>query len=192
MRRPLLVFENLRTTPRRRLWTLFGVEWLATPYAGLSPFFFGVLGIATALFGHPEGSLSYRLLTGVAYGMMLYACNTIHSLGHIVGGALLGARMNALLLTATRDVNVYLAARADVPLPVRMGRAVSGPAMNLLAGGALTLGGQMLHTGWLRVFGWFNLGVGLWTLCPVPTIDGWVIWGGLLRRFFTRVNAKSR
>jgi hypothetical protein len=182
MRRPFLICEDLRTTPRRRLFTLFGVEWLATPYAWLSPPFFCLLGIAAALLGHRESSLSARMLIGVGYGLMLYACNTIHSLGHILGGTLLGARMNALLLTATRDVNVYLGARAEVPLQIRMGRAASGPILNVLTGVGLIVAGRMLHTGWLAAFGCFNLGVGLWTLCPVPTMDGWVIWGGLLSR----------
>ena len=182
MRRPLLVFEDVRTTPRRRLFTLFGVEWLATPYAWLSPTFFCVLGVAAALAGHAQSSLAARLLNGVVYGLLLYACNTIHSLGHILGGTLLGARMNALLLTATRDVNVYLGPRAEVPLRIRMGRAASGPLLNLLTGVAMIIVGRTLHTGWLKVFGYFNLGVGLWTLCPIPTMDGWVIWRGLLGR----------
>ncbi len=182
MRRPFLIFEDLRTTPRRRLFTLFGVEWLATPYALLGPLFFCLLGIAVVLLGHRESSLSSRLLIGVVYGLMLYACNTIHSLGHILGGTLLGARMNALLLTATRDVNVYLGARAQVPLRIRMGRAASGPLLNVLTGVGLIVVGRMLPAGWLTVFGCFNLGVGLWTLCPIPTMDGWVIWGGLLSR----------
>jgi hypothetical protein len=118
----------------------------------------------------------------VVYGLMLYACNTIHSLGHILGGTLLGAPMNALLLTATRDVNVYLGARAEVPLRIRMGRAVSGPLLNSLTGVVMIVVGRALHPGWLTVFGCFNLGVGLWTLCPIPTMDGWVIWRGLLGR----------
>ena len=182
MRRPLLIFEDLRTTPRRRLFALFGVEWLATRYAWLSPLFFCLLGIAAALVGHSESSLSSRLLIGVVYGLMLYACNTTHSLGHMIGGTLLGTPMNALLLTATRDVNVYLGARAEVPLRIRMGRAASGPLLNLLTGVAMVVLGRGLRAGWLAVFGYFNLAVGLWTLCPIPTMDGWVIWRRLLWR----------
>jgi len=182
MRRPLLIFEDLHTTPRRKLFTLFGVEWLATPYAWLSPPFFCVLGIAAALLGHTESSLTMRMLTGAIYGLPLYACNTIHSLGHIIGGTILGAPMNALLLTATRDVTVYVGSRANVSLRIRMGRAVSGPLLNLLAGILVVMLARMLRASWLTAFGYFNLAVGIWTLCPIPTMDGWVIWGGLLRR----------
>jgi len=181
MPRPLLIFEDLHTTPRSKLFTLFGVEWLATPYAWLSPPFFCVLGIAAALLGHTESTLTMRMLMGVIYGLLLYACNTIHSLGHILGGTILGAPMNALLLTATRDVTVYIGSRAEVPLQIRMGRAVSGPLLNLLAGAMAVALGRGLHASWLTAFGYFNLGVGIWTLCPIPTMDGWVIWGGLLR-----------
>ncbi len=67
MRRPFLILEDLRTTRRRRLFNLFDVERLATPYAWLSPLFFCVLGIAAALLGHRESSLSSRLLVGVGY-----------------------------------------------------------------------------------------------------------------------------
>jgi hypothetical protein len=182
MRRPLLIFEDLGTTPRRRLFTLFGVQWLATPYAWFSPPFFCTLGIAAAFIAYADRLPASQLLAGVAYGLMLYACNTIHSLGHILGGTLLGAPMNALLLTATRDVNVYLGPRAEAPLRIRMGRAASGPLLNLLTGVVMVVAGRALHAGWLTLFGCFNLGVGLWTLCPIPTLDGWVIWRGLLGR----------
>jgi len=182
MDRPLLIFEDLHKTPRRKLFTLFGVEWLATPYAWLSPPFFCLLGIAAALLDHTESSLTMCMLMGVIYSLLLYACNTIYSLGHILGGTILGAPMNALLVTGTRDVTVYIGSRAEVPLRIRMGRAVSGPLLNLLAGFLAVLFGRMLHVSWLTVFGYFNLGVGIWTLCPIPTMDGWVIWEGLLRR----------
>jgi hypothetical protein len=182
MRRPLLVLEDVRTTPQRRLFTLFGVEWFATPYALLSLPFFCLLGIAAAIIGHRDGWLASRLLIGVAYGLMLYACNTIHSLGHIVGGTLLGAPMNALLLTATRDVNVYVGSRAEVPIRIRVGRAASGPLLNLLTGLLMMALGRPLHTAWLTIFGYFNLGVAIWTLMPIPAVDGWVIWKALFGR----------
>ena len=35
---------------------------------------------------------------------------------------------------------------------------------------------------WLAAFGGFSVGVGLWTLVPIPTLDGWVIWRGLFGR----------
>jgi hypothetical protein len=66
-----------------------------------------------------------------------------------------------LLLTATRDVNVYLGTRAEAPLRIRMGRAASGPLLNVLTGVGLIVAGRMLHGGWLTAFGALARGFGL-------------------------------
>jgi hypothetical protein len=59
---------------------------------------------------------------------------------------------------------------------------VSGPLLNLLIGIALFIVGRVLHASCLMIFGCYNLGIGLWTLCLIPTMDGWVIGCGLLGR----------
>jgi hypothetical protein len=59
---------------------------------------------------------------------------------------------------------------------------VSGPLLNLLIGIALFIVGHALHASCLTIFGYFRLATGLWTLCPIPTMDGWVIGCGLLGR----------
>jgi membrane-associated protease RseP (regulator of RpoE activity) len=31
--------------------------------------------------------------------------------------------------------------------------------------------------------GYLSLGVAVWTLMPVPTLDGWILWKAVLARF---------
>lgn len=180
--RPLLVFENLDTAPRRHLFGLWGVAWTATPWAWLSPLCWSALGVALALAQRDESAPRSILLDGAVYGILLYACNTIHTLGHVAAGRLVRAPMDANLLTATRDVNLYTTPRASIPRAARIGRALGGPLANLLMGALGLAAGHALSVEWLRMFGWFGLLISGWTLLPIPTLDGWRIWGAVLRR----------
>lgn len=179
MRRSLLVFEDILTTPRRRLFTLSGVDVMATPFAWLSLPFFCALGVLVALARRSEGTLELQWLIGLEYGLLLYLTNVIHSLGHLIAGKMVGAPMDVLLLTATRDVTLYLKDQSQYSRWIFIGRSSGGPMTNLLVG-TVGLGLQsMFSGGWLTIFAYINLAIGIWTLCPVPTMDGWVIWGEL-------------
>jgi Zn-dependent protease len=179
MKRPFLVFEDIQTAPRRKLFTLFGTEWMATPYAWLSLPFWSLLGIFTALFGEHAKAIEWRLIIGVGYGVLLFLTNALHSLGHSLAGKLLGAPLDGILLTATRNVNVHRQDQFRFSKDLRIGRALGGPLMNILTGliclGILSLVGSE----WLAVFGYFNLAIGIFLFFPVPSLDGWVIWGEL-------------
>jgi Zn-dependent protease len=182
MGRSFLVFENLETTPRRRLFSLLGVDWVATPYAWLSLPFWCAIGVLCALAERSGAGIGLRLAGGVAYGVMLALCNTAHSVGHIVSARLAGTPIDALLLTATRDVTLYFGAKRTASRGVRIGRALGGPLASLSIG-LVALGlSRVVGGAWLAMFAYFNLAVGAWTLMPVPSLDGWVIWGGLLAR----------
>jgi hypothetical protein len=176
----------LEATPRRRLFTLLGVEWLATPTAWIGPIAFLLLGVVTGELAHAELPAEGRLPRGVGYGVLLYLANTVHSVGHILAGRLAGAPMNANLLTATREVNLYLGERARVSPSVRAARALGGPLANLALGAALWLAGRVAGWGWLKIGGLMSLGVGLWTVAPVPTMDGWILWRWALGRARSR------
>jgi membrane-associated protease RseP (regulator of RpoE activity) len=45
----------------------------------------------------------------------------------------------------------------------------------------LLLAGGLGRASWARPAGVINVVVGLWTLMPVPSLDGWVIWRSLAR-----------
>lgn len=172
MTKPLLVAEDLGA--RRSLFRAFGVTWWATRYAWLSPFSWASLATVMALVDQQAGGA--RLPAALEYWAILYAANVVHSLGHVVAGRLARAPVQGILLTSTRDVVVYVQPGAAAPARRRLGRALGGPLANLAVGCAAFLAGRSAQTGWLVTVGVINLGVAIWTLMPVPSLDGWVIW----------------
>jgi Zn-dependent protease len=180
--KPFLVFEDLASTSRRRLFTILGVEWVATTYAWVGPLFFSLLGILMSELAHSGLPIGERLVRGFGYGLFLYLSNTVHSLGHIVFGRVVGAPMNANLLTATRDVNVYEGDRRTIPEGLRVARSLGGPASNAILGTLILLTGYPVGSDWLRNCGYLSLGVAIWTLMPVPTLDGWIVWKAVWTR----------
>jgi Zn-dependent protease len=179
MKRSFLVAED--TGERRRLFDALGVTWLATRYAWLSPLFWLALGLAMAFADPDAGGATDVLLAGVWYGIVLAVANALHSLGHIVVGRAVRAPVEAILLTSTRDVTIYREPGDAAPARRRLGRSLGGPAANLVAGCALVVLARRTHLSWLAMAGYINVGIALWTLAPVPSLDGWVIWGILAR-----------
>ncbi len=179
MKRSFLVAED--TSARRRLFRALGVTWLATRYAWLSPLFWGALGLAMALARPTTRDAADVLLTGVGYGAVLCAANIFHSLGHIVAGGAVGSPVEAVLLTSTRDVIVYRQPGDAAAARRRLGRALGGPAANFVVGCALVLGARWADLPSMAMAGYINVGIAMWTLVPVPSLDGWVIWGALTR-----------
>ena len=190
--RPLLVLEDT-TRPRWRLFRVLGVEWWATRWAWVSPLFWVGLGYGVA-WGDPAGggSGAARLATaGLVYGLLLYLTNTAHTLGHIAAARLARTPMDAVVLTSTRDVNVYRGPKREVAERVRVVRSLGGPLANAVVG-AVCLGAGLgladgsitavTPVGWLRMFGVFNVCIAAWTLAPVPTMDGWIVWRWIFRR----------
>jgi hypothetical protein len=179
MSRPLLVFENIETTPRFKLFRFQGVDVMATRYAWLSVPFFCALGILTAWGGYPGDSAGNTWPLGVGYGALLYLANVLHSLGHICAAKIVSSPMEVLLLTATRDVTLY---RKTKPRPATwklIGRSLGGPLANMLAGFVFLVLWHLSSESWSLACGVFNVAIAAWTLCPIPSMDGWVIWGEL-------------
>ncbi|MDH3292177.1 MAG: hypothetical protein OEO20_11075 [Gemmatimonadota bacterium] len=179
MRNPFLVFEDIHRTPRQKLFRIGGVRWTATPYAWLSPLFWCALGLAVAWAEERSVGAGSWLVGGVTYGLLLYGTNVVHSVGHIVAGWLVRAPMTSILLTATRDVTVYVRRGAALPARTRIARAAGGPALNLLTGGVALVIAELVHVEFLWSFGIFNLAIAIWTLLPISTLDGSVIWTSL-------------
>jgi hypothetical protein len=173
--KPFLVAEAL--TPRWRLFRFFGAQWQATRWGWLSVAWWITLGCAVAFAARLRGTGSGWLVDGLAWGAVLMLSNVLHSLGHVLAGRVVESPVRAVLTTSTRDVIVYeRPGEAESPRR-RVGRAMGGPAANLAAGCALLLAGWLAHASWARVAGVMNVVVGMWTLMPVPSLDGWVIWG---------------
>jgi len=179
MKKPLLVLEDTSPESRHALFRFGGVTWAATRYAWLSPMFWAALGAVLAFAEQRNETVEGALLVGCGYGLILYGSNVIHSVGHILAGRVVGAPMSTNLLTSTRDVSVYVQPGASAPRGLRLGRSLGGPLANMLCGVIALAAGGPESSRWLAVFGSFNIAVCLWTLTPVPSLDGWVIWGTL-------------
>jgi hypothetical protein len=180
MSRPLLVFEDITTSPRHRFFRFLGVDVMVTPYAWFSVPFFCVLGVLIAFGERPEDAMTRTLTVGLEYGLLLYLTNVVHSLGHILAAKMVGAPMEVLLLTGTRDVTLY---RREEPGPSKwmfIGRSLGGPVANVLIGFVALGISHLSLAGWLFSLFIFNFAIAAWTVCPVPSMDGWVIWGELL------------
>jgi hypothetical protein len=174
MPRPLLVAEDPGPAFRRPLFRLFGVTWAATRYAWLGPPFWCVVGVLIAL--AEQRSARGSLAVGVGYGVLLCASNVLHTVGHIVLGHFAKAPMAVNVLTSTRDVSVYVQPGASAPPRRRILRSLGGPLANVLGGFAALGSSWIVGSRWLSMFGYFNLAIGFWTVAPVPSLDGWVIW----------------
>jgi hypothetical protein len=179
--RPLFVVDDIRSTKRTLLFTIAGVRIEATRYAWMAPITWLAFGLLIAVLDGGSGSVVPLIMNALVYGAALYSANVLHSLGHIIAGTIVGAPMDILLLTSTRDVTLYLTDPLSYPVGVRVGRSLGGPLLNLGAAFLCFSLGTLPGAPWLESFAIVNLGVGLWTLCPVPTMDGWVIWRGLFR-----------
>ncbi len=178
------VLENLDAVRRIPIGRFWGVQLLATPVAWLSPFvFFGFHLVLGAL--NPAPSLGERLYRALLFVVAVEVSTFLHAAGHIVSGKLARSAMDALLITATRDVNVYHGDQSVVPARAHLARAAGGPVMNMVVAGLcafVALGATPgLGTDLLASMLSTNLVFGVGGLMPLPSVDGWVIWREVLR-----------
>lgn len=139
------------------------------------------LGFAIAFAGQRDADGTGVLVAGLTYAAVLYAANILHTVGHIIAGRVVGSSVDIVLMTSTRDVMIYTQPGAAAPACCRVGRALGGPVANLAVGCALILAGHLTEASWTVAAGAINVGVAIWTLMPVPSLDGWVIWSILTR-----------
>lgn len=176
MGRPAFVFEDIHTTPRRRMFSLFGIPVYVTPFAWLNPLALYAGSIALTLVIYPEASLPVRLGWASIYALLGLLTLFVHSIGHILSGKIAGSAMDSLLLTATRQVNIYEGDQSQYSPRVHITRSLGGPAGNLLAGLAGLVLIAVLSANPPLVF-WTvaNLGGGIGALAPVDSVDGGTI-----------------
>lgn len=171
--------DSVRHIQIGRLW---GVRLAVTPTVWIQvPFFFVIGAALTFLPGRlPIGTgIGERIGNAMIFTVAGLIANTVHSLGHVVSGTLAGSAMDKLLITATRDSNIYEGDQSAVRGRTHIARAIGGPVANLLAAGftylILSLVGGGPHALLTRIAG-VNLGFGLGAFLPLPSVDGEVIW----------------
>ncbi len=172
------ILENLDTVRRVSLGTLWGVAIAATPVAWLNPFLFGGLRLLLGLTS--DLALLDRLRDAALFALAVQVATLVHAGGHILSGKLVGGAMDELLITATRDVNRYEGDQTALLGYVHFGRALGGPAANLVVYGLCSVLLSRLQAGpghdLLGQIVSVNQFFGLGGLLPLPSVDGAVIW----------------
>lgn len=170
-----LVLENVQETPRRKLFSLLGVDYMATPYAWIAPILMAIIGIVVAFIFPNADETMTRILTGLGYGVLFFAGIYLHDIGHIISSRIVDAPMDVVLITATINLTLYNDEH-DYPSRVHIGRSLGGPLINLLFGGiALVIYTSSLENHFVLFFGIIGLLFAFTTILPLPSLDGAVI-----------------
>lgn len=174
--------EDLDRTRHIAVGRLWGVVIAVTPTAWLQVPLFFLMGLALSYVPGrvpPGAGPAVRAADALTFLVAGLVANTVHALGHIVSGTLAGSAMDELLMTATRDANIYRGDQSAVRGRTHVARAIGGPAGNLVAA-ALAYAAMAAVGGgidpWLARLGGVNLLFGLGGLLPIPSVDGEVIW----------------
>lgn len=178
------IIENLDTVRRIPIGRFWGVTLLVTPLTWLSPCVFFGLHILLNLL-NDQLSLADRLCEAFLFTIAVEITTALHAFGHILSGKLVHSAMDALLITATRDVNLYYGDQRHIPSQVHLARALGGPLCNLfVAGMCAALAVIITADFWSALVSSLiatNLFFGFGGLLPLPSVDGEVIWRELLR-----------
>jgi hypothetical protein len=183
------IIENVDTVRRIPIGRFWGVTLLVTPLTWISPFvFFGLHILLNMLNGHL--SLADRLHQALLFTIAVEITTALHAFGHILSGKMVHSAMDELLITATRDVNLYQGDQSLIPRHVHLVRSLGGPLFNIfVAGVCATLAAIIASDFWLALVTSListNLFFGFGGFLPLPSVDGEVIWRELLRPIHSR------
>jgi len=173
----MLVFEDIRSVKKYHLCMLFGVNWIVTRYAFLSIPFYLMLGLVIEILIGDKNLLLTRFMYGSVYGMLIFLLVTLHTIGHIISSKIVGAPMSDNILTSTFQVNKY-DDQKSFNRSIHVGRALGGPILNLTFGILAWLFQHSYPNPWIEFLSISSFVVGLYTLLPLPSLDGEVLWSG--------------
>src|SRR5215207_792089 len=183
------IIEDIDTVRRIPIGRFWRVSLLVTPLTWLGPgVFFGVHVLLNAL--NWRISLTDRLYQALLFTIAVEITTVLHAFGHILSGKLVHSAMDELLITATRDVNLYHGDQSRISGYVHLVRALGGPLFNLLMAGVCIFFSMKLSQGFVSdllasLIG-TNLFFGIGSFLPIPSVDGEVIWREILRPFRAR------
>lgn len=188
MNNPLLVFENIHTTPRRQLFVLLGTPWRVTPLGWLLlPVYFLPGFLLTFWLLPSPTAIGVRVAAGSLAGVAMLLTTALHEVGHLISARSVDAPVTEIYLAAIRPLTLY----HDQQEPARrvhLVRALGGPLFNgllaLMTGAGWQLAADALPQPYhaaLVAFFLANLLYGLGSLLPLPSVDGNVIWRNWLK-----------
>ena len=175
--------DTVRRIPVGRFWD---VTLLITPVTWLGPVFFFVAHFVLNLLKDQPG-IADRLYQSMLFTIAVEITTLLHAFGHILSGKMVNSAMDELLITTTRDVNLYHGDQSRVPGYVHLVRSLGGPLFNLLVAGVCIFFSTKLSQGFasdlLASLIGTNLFFGIGGFLPIPSVDGEVIWREILRLF---------
>ncbi len=188
------IIEDIDTVRRIPIGQFWGVHLLVTPITWLSPFVFFGLHILLNLL-NPQLSITDRLYQALLFTIAVEITTVLHAFGHILSGKMVHSAMDELLITATRDVNLYHGDQSLVPSHVHLVRSLGGPLFNLFIAGLCLVLATLIPPGfWSDLLASListNLFFGFGGFLPIPSVDGEVIWRELLRPIHSRWKPKN-
>src|SRR5687767_12676531 len=178
------IIEDIDTVRRIPIGRFWGVRLLVTPITWLSPFvFFGLHFLVNLL--NSNLSLTDRLYQSLLFTIAVEITTVFHAFGHILSGKLVHSAMDELLITATRDVNLYHGDQSLIPGHIHLARSLGGPIFNLFIAGIGSALASAIGPGfWADLMASListNLFFGFGGFLPLPSVDGEVIWREVLR-----------
>jgi hypothetical protein len=184
------IIEDIDTVHRIPIGQFWNVKLLITPVTWLGPFvFFGLHFLINLL--NTSLTLQDRLYQSLLFTIAVEITTVLHAFGHILSGKMVNSAMNELLITATRDVNLYHGDQSLVPGYVHLVRSLGGPVFNLIVAGLLSFFVAGVSPGfWSGLVASListNRFFGFGGFLPLPSVDGEVIWRELLRPISTRL-----
>ncbi len=183
------IIEDIDSVKRIPIGRFWNIKLLITPITWLSPFVFFELHFFLNLINYKLG-VAERLYQALFFTIAVEVATAIHAFGHILSGKLIRSAMDELLITATRDVNLYHGDQTLVPGYVHLVRSLGGPILNILAAGVFyTFAPAPNHSflnGLTASLISTNLFIGLGSFLPLPSVDGGVIWREILRSLRAR------
>ena len=188
------IIEDIDTVRRIPIGRFWGIRLLVTPITWLGPFVFFSLYFLINLL-KPDLSLGDRLYQSLLFTIAVEVTTVLHAFGHILSGKMVHSAMDELLITTTRDVNLYHGDQSTIPSHIHLIRSLGGPVFNLIVAGLLTaLAPQITPGFWsglvaslISVNSFFGFG----SFLPIPSVDGEVIWRELLRPIYSRTHTKN-
>ena len=188
------ILEDIDTVRRIPIGWFWGVRLLVTPITWLGPFVFFGLHFLLNLW-NPNLSLTDRLYQSMLFTIAVEITTALHALGHILSGKMVNSAMDELLITATRDVNLYHGDQNSIPSHVHLVRSLGGPMFNLIVAGLLSIAAPNVPAGfWSGLVASListNLFFGFGGFLPLPSVDGEVIWRELLKPIYARMRTKN-
>jgi hypothetical protein len=188
------IIEDIDTVRRIPIGRFWGIRLLVTPITWLGPFvFFGLYFLINLL--DSNLSLADRLYQSLLFTIAVEITTVLHAFGHILSGKMVNSAMDELMITTTRDVNLYHGDQSIIPSHIHLIRSLGGPVFNLIVVGLLTVLAPYTVPGF-----WFGLVAslisvnsffGFGSFLPIPSVDGEVIWRELLRPIYARTQTKN-